>query len=65
MDARVRTVARVSGSEGGGRREGVDGEVVISSRYSRAARDWVIVMVRLVPCSMISDGTVREGFRLP
>lgn len=62
MDARVRTVALVSGSEGGGRRLGVEG--VISSRYSRAARDWVMVVVWL-PCSMISDGTVREGFRVP
>lgn len=65
MDARVRTIALASGSEGGGRREGVLEEEVISSRYSRAARDWVIVMVCLVPCSMMSDGTVSEGFNVP
>lgn len=65
MFARVRTTARSSGFDGGGRSEGAV-EGVISSRYSRAGRDWVMVTVLgagVVLYSAMRVGTVAEGLR--
>lgn len=66
IDARVRTVARASGSESGGRRDGDEGE--ISLRNSSAARDWVIVTFLVFagwPYSTIREGTVKDGLSSP
>lgn len=62
MSARVRTTARVSGSEAGGRRAW-DEAGVISSRYSSAASDCVMVTGSLEGCSTIRVGTEPEGLR--
>lgn len=60
IEERVRTRARRVGLEGGGRSWGVLGKA--SSRYSRAARDWVIVVAGWLGCSIMRVGTVAEGF---
>lgn len=65
MAQRVRTVALSAGFERGGRRGVVPGKV--SSRYSSAARDWVIVVVVVIGFwvdgsgLMMRVGTVAEG----
>lgn len=64
ISQRVRTTARDSGSETGGRRAWDDAGV-ISSRYSSAARDCVMVTVAPWDAgrSTTRVGTVPEGLR--